>query len=102
MDDFYDVVRKRRMVRNYQNHPVDPDTLERILDAARRAPSAGFSQGQAMIVVTEEAGRRAVADLAGEDEYVAAGNTVESLTQSKVVGQQMTDKCDMGNKGEGK
>merc|ERR1712205_53206 len=36
------------------------------------------------------------------DKYVAEGNTVESLTQSKVVSQQMTDKCDMGNKGEGK
>ena len=36
------------------------------------------------------------------DEYVASGNTMESLTSSKVVGQQMTDKCDMGNKGEGK
>jgi GDP-D-mannose 3',5'-epimerase len=36
------------------------------------------------------------------DEYVKAGNTMESLTQSKVVSQAMTDKCDMGNKGEGK
>merc|ERR1719324_1825299 len=36
------------------------------------------------------------------DDYVKSGNTMESLTQSKVVSQQMTDKCDMGNKGEGK
>jgi GDP-D-mannose 3',5'-epimerase len=35
-------------------------------------------------------------------EYVSAGNTLESLTTSKVVSQAMTDKCDMGNKGEGK
>ena len=32
----------------------------------------------------------------------AAGNAIETLTQSKVVAQAMTDKCDMGNKGEGK
>ena len=32
------------------------------------------------------------------DEYVKEGNTVESLTQSKVVTQSMTDKCDMGSK----
>jgi len=31
-------------------------------------------------------------------EYVEAGNTMESLTQSKVVSQAMTDKCDMGSK----
>jgi len=34
-------------------------------------------------------------------DYIKAGNTMESLTQSKVVSQSMTDKCDMGNKGEG-
>mmetsp|Transcript_36554 Transcript_36554/g.114843 ORF Transcript_36554/g.114843 Transcript_36554/m.114843 type:complete len:197 (-) Transcript_36554:211-801(-) len=32
------------------------------------------------------------------DAYVAAGNSLESLTKSKVVGQTMTDKCDMGSK----
>merc|ERR1719393_639987 len=32
------------------------------------------------------------------DAYVAEGNTMESLTQSKVVSQAMTDKCDMGSK----
>merc|ERR1719327_1803646 len=34
------------------------------------------------------------------DVYVKAGNTVESLTQSKVVSQQMADTCDMGSKAE--
>merc|ERR1719428_2633333 len=34
------------------------------------------------------------------DDYVKAGNTMESLTQSKVVSQAMTDKCDMGSKAE--
>ena len=73
MPDFYDTVRRRRMVRNYTNEPVDPEALDRILAAARKAPSAGFSQGQAMVVVTEAAGRREIARLAGEDEYVATG-----------------------------
>merc|ERR1719247_2185961 len=31
-------------------------------------------------------------------DYVKDGNTLESLTQSKVVSQSMTDKCDMGSK----
>merc|ERR1719247_226709 len=34
------------------------------------------------------------------DDYVKAGNSIESLTQSKVVSQAMTDKCDMGSKAE--
>lgn len=73
MADFYDVVRRRRMVRNYTDQPVEPASLERVLAAARKAPSAGFSQGQAMVVVTEPAGRAEIARLAGEDEYVAMG-----------------------------
>lgn len=71
--DFVDVLRKRRMVRNYRPDPVPAESIERILDAARKAPSAGFSQGVSFIVVTEEGTRRAIADLAQESSYVAAG-----------------------------
>ncbi|MBW3581403.1 MAG: nitroreductase family protein [Actinobacteria bacterium] len=38
-------IRHRRMVRNFQSAPVASDVLDRLLDAARRAPSAGFAQG---------------------------------------------------------
>jgi nitroreductase len=56
--EFRDVVRKRKMVRSYEARPVDPSAVERILDSARRAPSAGFSQGFEFIVFEdEEAGR---------------------------------------------
>lgn len=68
-----EVVARRRMVRNYTDEPVDPAVVERIVDTARRAPSAGFSQGQRFVVVTDAATRRAVADLADEPAYVARG-----------------------------
>ena len=71
--DFSEVVRRRRMVRNYTDEGVDEATIARLLDAARRAPSAGFSQGQRFIVVTDADARRAVAAAGGEDDYVAAG-----------------------------
>lgn len=54
---FRDVVRRRRMVRAFTDEPVDPRALDRVLDAANRAPSAGFSQGQAWLVLTDEADR---------------------------------------------
>ncbi len=71
--DFNEVLAKRRMVRNYADEPVDRDAVERIVDAGRRAPSAGFSQGQSFVVVTDVDTRRAIAGLAGEEHYVAQG-----------------------------
>ena len=43
------------------------------MGVVQRAPSAGFSQGHRLVVVTEEATRRELARLAGEDEYVGMG-----------------------------
>jgi nitroreductase len=39
------------MTRAFLPDPVAPDALDRILDAARRAPSAGYTQGVDLIVL---------------------------------------------------
>lgn len=49
--EFQDVVRRRRMVRNFTDQPVPPDVLDRVLGNALHAPSAGFSQGWAFLVL---------------------------------------------------
>jgi nitroreductase len=49
--EFSDVVRKRRMVHVFEQTPVDPALVDRLLDVARRAPSAGFSQGYDFVVL---------------------------------------------------
>ncbi len=49
--EFQDVVRRRQMVRNYDPTPLDPAQVDRILDNALHAPSAGFSQGWAFLVL---------------------------------------------------
>lgn len=49
--EFQDIVRKRRMVRTYSDLPVDPAVVERMLANALHAPSAGFSQGWAFLVL---------------------------------------------------
>ena len=51
--EFDEVIRKRRMVRNYMPDPVPPEALDRIVDAGLRAPSAGYSQGMGFVVVTD-------------------------------------------------
>jgi len=71
--EFREVLRRRRMVRNYADRPVDSAAIDRIVDAGTRGPSAGFSQGARFIVLTDPETRRQVARLAGEEDYVAQG-----------------------------
>lgn len=71
--EFSDVVRRRRMVRNYTDQSVAPDAVDRIVDSGVRAPSAGFSQGQRFVVVTDEQTRNRIARASGEGEYLAKG-----------------------------
>ena len=50
--EFAEVVRRRRMVRDYDpDRPVPAEVRERLLAHALRAPSAGFSQGWAFLVL---------------------------------------------------
>ncbi|MDQ3307345.1 MAG: nitroreductase family protein, partial [Actinomycetota bacterium] len=49
--EFQAVVARRRMVRNYTSDPVEPAVVERILDNALHAPSAGFSQGWGFLLL---------------------------------------------------
>lgn len=71
--EFSDVVRKRRMVRHFTDEPVAPEVLERMLDLARHAPSAGFTQGQSFVVVTRPDLKQEIARLCGEEYYVEGG-----------------------------
>jgi nitroreductase len=41
------------MVRHYTGEPVDREALERIAATLRRAPSAGYSQGQRFLIVDD-------------------------------------------------
>jgi nitroreductase len=71
--EFTEVLSRRRMVRNYTDQPVAGGALDRIAAAALRAPSAGNSQAIGVVVVTDETTRRAIAQIAEEPSYVAAG-----------------------------
>ncbi len=71
--EFGEVIRRRRMVRNYQPRPVSPEAVERIVAAGLSAPSAGYSQGQSLIVVTDAPTRAQIARLADEPIYLERG-----------------------------
>lgn len=68
-----EAITTRRMRRRCGDEPLDLGMVDDLLDLARRAPSAGWSQGQAFVVVRDADRRAAVAEAAGEHDYVARG-----------------------------
>ena len=46
-----EAIRRRRMIRAFTDQSVDPAVLARLLDLARRCPSAGNSQGTSFLVL---------------------------------------------------
>ncbi len=52
--EFADVLRRRRMIRTFTTEPLAEGTADRLLKAASRAPSAGFSQGFSFLVLAGE------------------------------------------------
>lgn len=58
--DVYEAIRTRRDIRRFRPEPVSEDVLERILDAAHQAPSVGFSQPWAFVLVRSLETRREI------------------------------------------
>ena len=51
----WDAVRARRNTRKYQDRPIEPADLDRIVEAGRRSPSSMNEQPWDFVVVTERA-----------------------------------------------
>jgi len=68
--DLYDLLMKRRSVRNFRDRAVPEELVEELLDAANNAPSGGNIQPLSIICVQEPEGRLALADLVGSQPWV--------------------------------
>lgn len=64
MNTFLELVQNRQSNRSYLDKPVEKEKIERILEAARLAPSACNGQPWKFIVVTDAEKRHLVADAA--------------------------------------
>jgi len=56
--NFADIVRSRRMSRSFSDQSVDTSIINSCVDLARRAPSAGKSQGWHVLLLENEATQR--------------------------------------------
>jgi nitroreductase len=58
--DVFEAIERRRSIRKYEATPVPQEKLEKILEAARLAPSASNVQPRHFIVVTDEERKKAL------------------------------------------
>jgi FMN reductase [NAD(P)H] len=84
--DLREILRRRRMVRAYEPGPIPRETIERIVGTIRRAPSAGFSQGQRLVVVTDAGTRKRIANILEESSPAPrSGATLEQWLNAPVL-----------------
>jgi len=74
--EFFELVSKRRSIRLYENMEIEKEKLQKILECANQAPSAGNLQGYEIFVVTSKAHL---------DQLVNASNGQSFLEQVPVV-----------------
>ena len=69
--EFFDVVESRHSVRRFKEKKVEEEKLKKILNAARRAPSAGNLQAYEIVVVRDYKTKAALAEAAYGQKVIA-------------------------------
>jgi nitroreductase len=78
-----DAIKKRYSCRAYQEKPIEQETLDSILEAARLAPSAMNTQDWRFVVVTDDEIRRQVAEQTNRPEvFRKAGAIIAACSNS--------------------
>jgi nitroreductase len=72
----FDAISQRYSCRSYQDKPIAPDKLDRILEAARLAPSARNLQDWRFVIVTDPAERAELATAANNQTMVASAPAI--------------------------
>jgi len=74
--DTYEAILTRRSIRRFEDQPVTREQLEKLLEAARWAPTAGNLQPWVFVVVTAADARAALAAAAFGQRFVAEAPAV--------------------------
>jgi nitroreductase len=74
--ELFEAIKKRYSCRAYQNKPVESEKLDKILDAARLAPSARNFQDWRFVVVTDKETRVQLSIAAANQAFVAQAPVV--------------------------
>ncbi|MEV6899701.1 5,6-dimethylbenzimidazole synthase [Amycolatopsis sp. NPDC051372] len=91
IDEFYEVLRRRRDVRGeFTGEPIDDAVLIRVLEAAHAAPSVGLSQPWDFVLVRDSATRESFAQHVHDERDVfaaeLAGERADTFSRIKIEG----------------
>jgi nitroreductase len=87
----WDAIRSRRNVRAYRDEAIAPQDLDRILEAARRAPSAGNQQAWDFVVCTDPEQLTQLAGVGPAAGHVASSAATIALVAPRSDDAQMRD-----------
>lgn len=74
--ELFEAIAKRRSIRAYKKAPVPEESLEKVLEAARIAPSAGNRQEYRFVVVKDESTRKALVPACNNQAFVGEASVV--------------------------
>ncbi len=74
--DIYETIKKRYSCRSYLAKPIEKEKLQRVLEAARQAPSAKNLQDWRFVIVTQEEKRKQTAVAANEQMFIASAPAI--------------------------
>ncbi|OGX39626.1 MAG: nitroreductase [Omnitrophica WOR_2 bacterium RIFCSPLOWO2_01_FULL_41_12] len=69
--DMMEAIKLRRSIREYKNKPIPKEILEKIVDAARHAPTAKNIQPWEFIVITQSETLKKIGELAQNGRFLA-------------------------------
>jgi len=74
--EVFEVIRKRRSIRRYKQESIPREHLEKILEAARLAPSAGNRQPWSFIIVRDVQRKKLLAEIARNQMFLADADLI--------------------------
>lgn len=78
--EFFEVLKKRHSIREFQNRGIEEEKLKQILEAVNSAPSAGNLQAYEIFVVKEQKIKEDLAQAALDQDFIAQAPIVLVFT----------------------
>lgn len=74
--DIYDLIEKRRSVRTFREDPIPSESMDKLKNAIRMAPSAHNAQSYKFILVTDAELKKRIADAASGQRFIATAPVI--------------------------